>query len=84
MKFALQETCMNDAWKYHRENDLLPIDYEDDYEYDSAVKQKLEALVNEKFEQKLEEQAKLSNNSNILQAANDLAAQREMYRKRGW
>ena len=84
IRIRLQETCMNDAWKYHRENDLLPIDYEDDYEYDSAVKKKLEALVNEKFEQKLEEQAKLSNNSNILQAANDLAAQREMYRKRGW
>lgn len=72
IRLELEEWGLNNAWVYHKENELRRIDYEDDYEFKMACKRDLEKRVCEMFERKLTSISAEFKNKYILQAQEDM------------
>lgn len=69
----LNEMGMREAYSIHISNPIKNRDeYEDEWELERAQRESLDALVKDKFNQRLIEVARVSTNSNILEAKKEL------------
>lgn len=71
IRIELESMGLQDAWRFHKANDVRIENYDDDYDYEYAMKTSLQDKVNKLFCARLEEVAQNSLNLNILEAKTD-------------